>query len=468
MSTISLVARGAIDQYLTGNPQISFFKTVYRRYTPFSLYTLPIDNAENTTYDDQGNWNDQSPSSLISSNLGDLLCNVWLQLNCSGTQSEQQTTNGYFNWMNNTACAVVETYSLYLENQCIDKQDSNYLDIYNELYQNDYIENTMLNKHPLNPSPLATNHQISTVNNTNLQMNIDFKFWFCRNSGQAIPLLCLNNNNNLKITYTLRNLQHCINASHSGIMTASLQGNCRLFGKFAKLSKDERIRFLNSTHEYLIEQVNHGNSHLSYGVNGKEKVNLNFNGPVKKIIWYFQYNKNMNPQNSISQTIDHAVINPTYNSACNNHYFNYAAAPPTNSIDQDHPGNNFITLFNENHYPFINKTGLKINGQDYTNVNLSTSYFSNYEFYRCGYNMPNKFLYMYSFALNPKDHQPSGTLNFSEISNAQITWEGLPNHANPIKGDTPSPTPLVNINVYYINYNILRFASGQAGLAYIN
>ena len=193
MSTISLVARGAIDQYLTGNPQISFFKTVYRRYTPFSLYTLPIENEENKTNDN--GWINNTKSVYVGSNYGDLLCNVWLQLSCSG--SGGLVSNGYFNWMNNTAAAIVEEYSLYLDNQCLDKQESNYLDIYNELYQNDYIENTMLNKDPSNPSPNMTSHLTSTVNNSNLELNVDFKFWFCRNSGQAIPLLCLNNNNTL-------------------------------------------------------------------------------------------------------------------------------------------------------------------------------------------------------------------------------------------------------------------------------
>ena len=76
-----------------------------------------------------------------------------------------------------------------------------------------------------------------------------------------------------------------------------------------------------------------------------------------------------------------------------------------------------------------------------------------------GYNMPNKSLYMYSFALNPKEHQPSGTLNFSEINSAQLCLEGL-GYASGAHGQP------VHIHVYYINYNILRFASGQAGLAY--
>ena len=73
--------------------------------------------------------------------------------------------------------------------------------------------------------------------------------------------------------------------------------------------------------------------------------------------------------------------------------------------------------------------------------------------------MPNKSLYIYSFALNPKEHQPSGTLNFSEISSAALTIDGLNSTAI-------AENQQVYIHVYYINYNILRFASGQAGLAY--
>ena len=136
--SIALVARGAVDQYLTGNPQISFFKTVYRRYTPFSLYVLPI-SGQNEYNGTPANWTNPTMENNINMSLGDLLCNTWVQLELSGSCSKPLSSASYINWTNNTGSAIVEEYKLMIGNQVLDKQDSRYLDIYNELHQNDYI-----------------------------------------------------------------------------------------------------------------------------------------------------------------------------------------------------------------------------------------------------------------------------------------------------------------------------------------
>jgi len=472
--SIALVARGAVDQYLTGNPQISFFKTVYRRYTPFSLYVLPI-SGQNEYNGTPANWTNPTMENNINMSLGDLLCNTWVQLELSGSCSKPLSSASYINWTNNTGSAIVEEYKLMIGNQVLDKQDSRYLDIYNELHQNDYIENTLLNKAPNHPSSLMNSGTNSTLNNTKLELNVDLKFWFCRNSGLSIPLICLNNDN-LKISITLRNLINCINCTEDSIKSTtendiSLKGTAQIFGKFIKLGKDERIRFINSTHEYLIEQVCNGGSCISKEFT-KSPVNLNtINGPVKQLMWFFQYKNNMKTSNELTE------IDPHF-TACYQNYFNYNCNNPltlgTHGSGPNSASNTVVTLLNQQNYPFINKTQIIANGTDLTNNNLNPSYFNTFEPYRCGYNMPSKFIYIYSFALNPKEHQPSGTLNFSQLSNnTYIKWEyGTNNKSSPhfAKESPKTPNPGgandVTAYVYWINYNILRIASGQAGLAY--
>ena len=170
-------------------------------------------------------------------------------------------------------------------------------------------------------------------------------------------------------------------------------------------------------------------------------------------------------------------IDPHF-TACYQNYFNYNCNNPltlgTHGSGPNSASNTVVTLLNQQNYPFINKTQIIANGTDLTNNNLNPSYFNTFEPYRCGYNMPSKFIYIYSFALNPKEHQPSGTLNFSQLSNnTYIKWEyGTNNKSSPhfAKESPKTPNPGgandVTAYVYWINYNILRIASGQAGLAY--
>ena len=462
MSNIALVARGAMDQYLTGNPQISFFKTVYRRYTPFSLNIMKLDsvNCEKNS----GEWvgGSQRSKNLTRSD-GDLLCNIFLQANLNASCADVSVDN-YIGWTNNTGCALVENYGLYLNNNCIDSHDNLYLDLYNELHQNDFDENALLNKDPNLISTHLTNNLHTTINNTNLVLFINFKFWFCKNSGQAIPLICLNNSTEFCLRYKLRPLNQCFNrSSHSPPENIEYVNNeCILFGKFARLSKDERIRFTNSTHEYLIEQVNKNKKSIGSFTNGLLKsINLNFNGPVKQLIWFYQYdnnNKGVNIKDPGNFNIENII--------CNNNYFQYSANTPSYSKDKDGPVPDApktysVNLLSKNYYPFVIKNQLKVNQQLITPIELNSTYFQVSETYSHGYNIPSKFIYTYSFALKPREHQPSGTLNFSEISSFQIDWTGMDKCIS-----VGQQNESISINVYAINYNILRFASGQAGLAY--
>ena len=82
---------------------------------------------------------------------------------------------------------------------------------------------------------------------------------------------------------------------------------------------------------------------------------------------------------------------------------------------------------------------------------------------------------VYSFALHPEDHQPSGTCNFSRIDNAQLklsisllsTTAEEVNYPGVVTG-SQTVVLTCNIKVYALNYNVLRIMSGMGGLAYSN
>ena len=104
--------------------------------------------------------------------------------------------------------------------------------------------------------------------------------------------------------------------------------------------------------------------------------------------------------------------------------------------------------------PYQHHTGPALPGSDYLSYlnNLTT-----------GLELSSTGIYMYSFAIKPEEHQPSGTCNFSRIDTATLVFN--------IKGDAhlnPDSDETIDIRVYAVNYNILRVMSGMGGLAYSN
>ncbi len=75
-----------------------------------------------------------------------------------------------------------------------------------------------------------------------------------------------------------------------------------------------------------------------------------------------------------------------------------------------------------------------------------------------------QYIYTYSFALSPEEHQPSGTCNFSRIDNAVLQLS----YGADSQTGVAAVTAAMNLNIYAINYNVLRIMSGMGGLAYSN
>jgi len=448
--SLILAAKGAMDQYLTGNPQISFFKVVYRRYTNFSM---EIHELTSTIFPIEASEGGVGSSTIDK--VGDLLTNMWFNFNISASAATPSTPLAYVAWTNNTGSAIVENYKLSMGAQTIDEQDSNYLDVFNELNNNEFIENTLLNKDPVHPSSRTTGKVSASIDGSNLELFVDLKFWFCRNSGLSLPIICMQHKP-LTLDFKLRGLNYCVNCTKDQKPIITFVNDYKLYGKYIYLDKDERIRFINNTHEYLIEQL----QMTSYPVKkvGLTQVPILFRHPIKQLIWYLQYNNNQNSQQYFSEV----GIDPSASATEANNYFNYDAKNFT-PMSGKPPGKKHLSVntLSTIHYPFIDTAQLFASNVKITEK-MKGTYFSRYEPFTYGYNMPNKFLYMYSFALNPKEHQPSGTLNFSNIDSFRIDVD---------TNDKPTqttPGEIVIMKVYGINYNVLRINSGQAGLAYSN
>ena len=423
---MQLVAYGAQDIYLTGNPQITFFKVVYRRHTNFSIEC--IEQTFNGTIGA-----DASTVTATISRNGDLISNMHLDVKF--VEEASGSSAAWTNWTNNTGHAYVDNVELEIGGQRIDKHYGHWLDVYNELTDHDGHERSLINKHSAKNSYLKSNAN-ATVQA--LQVYVPLKFWFNRNPGLALPLIALQYHE-VKIKLTTRALNHIVNSA-SGTVDLGDAPSTKLWVDYIYLDTDERRRFAQQSHEYLIEQLQYSTESGPDSTPASASISLNLNHPVKELIWTVQ---DANVNTGDTGTID-ATANIAGSSITNkNDWFNYDGngGDCSDVINGATSNEGFSTL------------KLQLNGHDRFSPR-NASYFRTVQPLQAGHVVPEKHVYCYSFALKPEEHQPSGTCNFSRIDNAQMVF-------GKVLADT-------NIHVYAVNYNVLRIMSGMGGLAYSN
>jgi hypothetical protein len=388
---MQLVAYGAQDIYLTGNPQITFFKVVYRRHTNFSMESIQ------QTWNGSELTNSARITATISRN-GDLVSSLFLVGSANTVNSAD-----------NPGALFVKEVELEIGGQRIDKQSGHWMELWAELTE---PNSAGVCADPGNLGSGTSIHNGTKFQNmtgyggvdvgsvpATIRMNIPLQFWFCRNPGLALPLIALQYHEVKVIMTTAASTQ-----------LTSITKN-ELWADYIYLDTDERRRFAQVSHEYLIEQVQ------EQSITG-QTLDLNFNHPVKELVW----------------TQD-----------------NGSAA--TECIPES------IGVVGTNTWQ------LKLNGHDRFAAR-DVDYFTKVQVYKYHTGTPvisttksdgvpncsDHLIGVYSFALKPEEHQPSGTCNFSRIDNAQLI----------------TTTASATYRVYAVNYNVLRIMSGMGGLAYSN
>ena len=477
---MQLVAYGAQDIYLTGNPQITFFKVVYRRHTNFSMESIEqtINGTSTLTA------SSTSGTVTISRN-GDLVGKIYV------TSSTAGITNG---------SALVSEVELEIGGQRIDKHYQEWNEIWNELSTPESKAVAMK----------AMTGSVGSSGTTGVGMvQVPLNFWFCRNPGLALPLIALQYHE-VKLKFTWG----------TDSTTGATGAACKVMVDYIYLDTDERRRFAQQSHEYLIEQLQRQNE------SGSTSMKLNFNHPVKELIWtsnadygdaklvlnghdrfskqeeeYFQLRQPMDhhtavprhnipnvgtpvllatPISFVSETeVDAAVAGNAAAGAAGK--ISVTAAGVVTFMTVTNPGTIYvgdvISLAypstagqNTNHLVTVtavaaqwvdDSTAVSITVNQ-TGDNLSVSAAGDGAGYivartqtnLCRTSQLTAKVNVYSFALKPEEHQPSGTCNFSRIDNAKLNFD-----VNPHSG---------TMNVYAVNYNVLRIMSGMGGLAYSN
>jgi len=448
---MQLVAYGAQDIYLTGNPQITFFKVVYRRHTNFAVES--IEQTFNGTADFG-----KRVTATISRN-GDLIQQMYLEV---VLPSVTQAGAGAFVWTYGIGNCLVKQAEIEIGGQLIDRQYGDWMNIWTELTVPEGRRagyDSMVGN-----AVTATTDQSGGLDATACQrLYVPLQFWFNRNPGLALPLIALQYHE-VKLNLEIRSYTDLIMNSTDGDIAyagGTISGSFKLWVDYVYLDTDERRRFAQVSHEYLIEQVQFTGTQTVTTVSNN--ITLNFNHPVKELIW-------VNIETDRAKAYSDAIPG----SGC---WFNYSGTLPDTDPTQSLGSDSFTTGL------------LQLNGHDRFYMRYS-DYFRKNQCYEHHQRVPRvggtggkdlsatiedavrlslrQYIYTYSFALSPEEHQPSGTCNFSRIDMAVLQ---LGYGADPQITGSATVTGLAtgfNLNIYAVNYNVLRIMSGMGGLAYSN
>jgi hypothetical protein len=455
---LQLVAYGAQDVYLTGNPQITFFKVVYRRHTNFAV------EAIQQTFNGTPGYG-QSVTCQISRN-GDLINRVYLQvkLNKIDSLSTVNADLAGVRYVNYIGLRIIKSVTIEIGGQQIDKHYSDWLYIWNELSLprgKRYGYDTMV----------GADKDITSFKGANL--NIPLEFWFCRNVGLALPLIALQYHE-VKINIQFEEKANCIinfsNIANSDESDVSNLLNSvtdiketYLWVDYIFLDTDERRRFAQLSHEYLIEQLQFtGQESLTVGTN---RIKLNFNHPCKELIWvakpsnyrkksaWYNYT-DFDSQDALPSSLNTSSLSNSTLFSTSNYIAGVNFTVPLTGMPENAGGTPFADAI------------LQLNGNDRFSVREATyfTYVQPYQHHTCIPSNPG--IHVYSFALKPEEHQPSGTLNMSRIDTATLMINTK--KQNLLQNANSDATTFNGVNIYAVNYNVLRILSGMGGLAYSN
>jgi len=274
---LQLVAHGKQDVFLTGNPQITWFKFVYRRYTNFAIEPVVMYSDNQPDFGRKVSW--------LIPRSGDLLGPCLLEIELPDLRLS--TDNSQVSYANVTGHALIQEITITIGEQEIDRQTGEWMEIWSQLVTTDSQKFgfwDMIGKVDGYSQPTITGP---------LKLYVPLQFWFCKNPGLYLPLLALQYHP-VRINITFRPLQQMFwinsfeqDCSDLAVKHVSIT-SCVLWGDFVYLDVEERRRFVSTAHEYLIEQIQYTSPISISPTSSSVSVPLEFNHPVREILWVMQ------------------------------------------------------------------------------------------------------------------------------------------------------------------------------------
>ena len=518
---MQLVAYGAQDVFLTGTPEITFWKVSYRRHTNFAMESIE------QTFSGQADFG-RRVTCTISRN-GDLAYRTYLQVTLPQITSSNDTK--YARWLDCPGEQLISQVEVEIGGQRIDRQYGDWMHIWNQLtmtaeQQRGYykmVGNTTQLTYITDPDFAAVDgpcggsdapSQVCAPRQAlpETTLYVPFQFWFCRNPGLALPLIALQYHE-VKINLDFRPIGECLWAVKDLSASDSTQSVSQayqqslvaasLYIDYIFLDTDERRKMAQNPHEYLIEQLQFtGDESVGSSSN---KIKLNFNHPCKELIWVVQPDANVDYCSSLvggsllyktlgaqpfnyTDAVDalpnalHAFGGPAGILGADAFIEGSGLFADAGANDAAAAGTAHGTTLASGAVSSVSDAGtfvlaetaldmhcwglnpvvvakLQLNGQDRFSEREGT-YFDQVQPFQAHTRAPDTGINVYSFALRPEEHQPSGSCNFSRIDNATLQLV--------LSNATVSGTNTAKVRVYATNYNVLRVMSGMGGLAYSN
>ena len=484
---IQLVAYGEQDIVLTGSPTVTFFQAVYKRHTNFAMETI-----QQTV---NGNLAANGRLTLVVARNGDLVGETYIELLSntvtlgSNIFSGYSTTTGVTDGTSWMAERAIIDVSLSIGGQQIDKHYQRWWRLYSELYL-DEAKKIQYGKMTSNPNlALGTTSAVTSGVAPSGTVYLPLLFFFNRNPGMYLPLIALQ--------YHEVRIDFDISQEFQAYFSRTV---FKVWSNYVYLDTEERKMFAQKGHEYLIEQLQYTGAVALTATPGTTTnfTRITYNHPVKELVWCVTQNASGGKQ-LWDFTKNAATVNTTLISTSpimsNTYFSNINAAGTFIGVAPSNTANTIgmlsnayvvpnmmipvsyctgapMQMFLSSQYPQYqwcedNVTAntsygpvldfkLIINGQDRMKAQ-SGKYYNQVQSFNHHSSNPYPGIYSYSFALKPEQHQPSGTCNFSRVDNSQA--------AITLKSGVSAGSYL---EMFAINYNVLRIQSGMGGLAFSN
>ena len=477
---LQLVAYGAQDAYITGNPHITFWKVMYKRHTNFAMEAMRVNFTGTAQYG-------QRVVSIVNRNA-DLIYRTYLEVTLPDTTATATGNTRDVNWtpggMRRLGYLLLEKIEVEIGGQVIDRH-------YGEWWYLWECLTASVNQVSKADQMLGGNigGQTTTLVKCNGRpqvLYIPFGFWFNRNPGLALPLIALQYHDvhfnvwfrkatDLVTTYNtwLPGAPPNTGGTNWTSVAAAAAAlpppkDAAIYIDYIYLDTDERRRFAQDSHEYLIEQLQYSLPQTITSQMGR--LDLTLNHPIKELVWVFQDARRLDCSLPSGLPGDFYTGNPIL-----------ATSQGTSTTSLGGYTQPFA------YDDIVDRCRIQLNGQDRFDERYGDYFWKVQPFqHHTGGAMPLLNAYItpdnntatrdslsqgavnpinvYSFALQPEEHQPSGSCNFSRIDTATLVFDAI----NSAGAKFPTKnTPFV-FRMYAINYNVFRVMSGMGGLAYSN
>ena len=599
---LQLVAYGAQDAYITGNPHITFWKVLYKRHTNFAMEAMRVNFTGSPTYGQR--------SVVVVNRNADLMFRTYLEVTLPDTRysalgttvlgsaitasTVPSTSTGGVLWTaggrRRLGYLLIQQVEIEIGGQVMDRHYGEWMYLWESL-TSPYDQSVRLDQMlGYNAEGVVTSPQGCGGRPT--VMYVPLSFWFCRNPGLALPLIALQYHE-VRLNFIFRPATDLVQSIYGYNSSGTAQvwpggipqaaqllprfKDCAVYVDYIYLDTDERRRFAQQTHEYLIDQLQYG---LQQSVTSANvRLDLTLNHPVKELVWVYQDARKLdcslpatttgaalpytqpfsyddiadrcrlqlNGQDRFDERYgdyfwkvqpyqhhsgggfeQHAQVQlPLTGSVLGSTYITFTATTAGNTsltgftrtggatveslagltlqivsgfqtastyAIQVLPGTTIIFPSTIGTVPSTSCLGTAAFGS------VASTFYAIYDpnltpldpvsgvsgvaglagvtnYAQSGFQQTNQTyaqsvnpINVYSFALAPEEHQPSGSCNFSRIDTTTLVFDSITGDATGAKsaGQFPSKNYPYLFRMYAVNYNIFRVMSGMGGLAYSN